>query len=92
MTRHLGRLRSAQGTPRPLPGWSRRGTTDRMFAAPAATPSAPDHPMLNARHLKAHRILATIVARWPAQWIRAWTVWTDSAKLNLGWLPGALDR
>ena len=41
--------------------WSRMGVFDRIFAALAAEPGAPDRLMLDATHLKAHRTAASLL-------------------------------
>ena len=41
--------------------WSRMGVFDRIFAALAAEPGAPDRLMLDATHPKAHRTAASLL-------------------------------
>ena len=43
--------------------WSRMGVFSKVFAALAAKAGKPDHVMIDATHLKAHRTAASLLKR-----------------------------
>jgi transposase len=43
--------------------WSRLGVFDRIFAALAGEGTRPDHIMIDATHLKAHRTAASLLKK-----------------------------